>query len=84
MARVSGARNVLELGSGFGYSAYWFAQGLKDDGHVRCTDYSSEFRELARQFFKKAETLWSELCEQFEIPEYQRNLVTVRKDLEDC
>jgi caffeoyl-CoA O-methyltransferase len=54
LARVSGARDVLELGSGFGYSAYWFAKGLKEEGHVRCTDYSSEFRDLARAFFKKA------------------------------
>jgi caffeoyl-CoA O-methyltransferase len=54
LARVSGARNVLELGSGFGYSAYWFAQGLKEEGHVRCTDYSSEFGNLAHEFFRKA------------------------------
>jgi caffeoyl-CoA O-methyltransferase len=32
LARAIGARTVLELGSGFGYSAYWFARGLTAPG----------------------------------------------------
>jgi caffeoyl-CoA O-methyltransferase len=38
LARSSGALNVLELGSGFGYSAYWFARGLHAQGKIVLTD----------------------------------------------
>jgi caffeoyl-CoA O-methyltransferase len=37
-ARSIGARRVFEMGSGFGYSAYWFARAVGDDGEVICTD----------------------------------------------
>ena len=32
LTRISGARRVFELGSGFGYSTAWFARGVKDNG----------------------------------------------------
>src|SRR5438105_11965861 len=37
-ARSVGARRVMELGSGFGYSAYWFARAVGESGAVVCTD----------------------------------------------
>jgi predicted O-methyltransferase YrrM len=37
-ARSIGATRVFELGSGFGYSAYWFARAVGPDGEVHCTD----------------------------------------------
>src|SRR6476646_11651114 len=37
-ARSIGARRVMELGSGFGYSAYWFARAVGEGGEVHCTD----------------------------------------------
>ena len=37
-ARAVGARRVMELGSGYGYSAYWFARAVGPDGEVVCTD----------------------------------------------
>jgi caffeoyl-CoA O-methyltransferase len=54
LARATGARRVLELGSGFGYSAWWFARGLPPDGRVVCTDFSEENRELALGFLRRA------------------------------
>ena len=36
--RGVGARRVMELGSGYGYSAYWFARAVGPDGEVVCTD----------------------------------------------
>ncbi len=54
LARATGARRVLELGSGFGYSAWWFARGLPPGGRVVCTDYSPENRALALGFLQKA------------------------------
>lgn len=38
LTRSVGARRVMELGSGFGYSAYWFARAVGPDGEVHCTD----------------------------------------------
>jgi predicted O-methyltransferase YrrM len=32
ITRLSGARSVFELGSGFGYSTAWFARGVKENG----------------------------------------------------
>lgn len=32
LTRMSGARRVFELGSGYGYSTAWFAMGVRDNG----------------------------------------------------
>ncbi len=34
LARSIGARRVFEMGSGFGYSAFWFARAVGDQGEV--------------------------------------------------
>jgi predicted O-methyltransferase YrrM len=54
LARSIGARRIMELGSGFGYSAYWFARGLAPGGVIHCTDLSAANRDLAMSFFRKA------------------------------
>jgi len=54
VALMSRAKKIFELGSGFGYSSYWFAKALGTDGKLLCTDYSEKNREKARYFFKKA------------------------------
>jgi predicted O-methyltransferase YrrM len=38
LTRGIGARRVFELGSGYGYSAYWFARAVGDRGRVWLTD----------------------------------------------
>jgi caffeoyl-CoA O-methyltransferase len=38
LARAVGARRVLELGSGFGYSAAWWLRGMPSDGEVVLTE----------------------------------------------
>jgi predicted O-methyltransferase YrrM len=38
LARSIGAKRVFELGSGFGYSAYWFSRAVGPDGEVHGTD----------------------------------------------
>jgi predicted O-methyltransferase YrrM len=38
LARSLGAKRVFELGSGFGYSAYWFARAVGPGGEVHGTD----------------------------------------------
>lgn len=54
LTAVSGAKNVLELGSGFGYSAYWFAKAVGGDGSVTFTDASTENARMAADYFDRA------------------------------
>jgi predicted O-methyltransferase YrrM len=54
LAKMIQAGHILELGSGFGYSAYWFAKGLKPGGKVVCTEGSEENAARAVDFFKRA------------------------------
>ena len=54
LARSIGARRVLELGSGYGYSALWFARAMQNGGSVLCTDLSEENRDQALAFFREA------------------------------
>jgi predicted O-methyltransferase YrrM len=42
LARAVQARRVLELGSGFGYSAYWFARAVGPGGEVHMTEGDAE------------------------------------------
>jgi predicted O-methyltransferase YrrM len=53
LARVVGARDVFEFGSGFGYSASWFARGM-DAGRVVLTEYDEAELALAREFLDGA------------------------------
>ncbi len=43
-----GARRVLEMGSGFGYSAVWLARALPEGGELHLTDTSEENLAAAR------------------------------------
>jgi predicted O-methyltransferase YrrM len=56
-ARSIGARRVLELGSGYGYSAYWFARAVGPDGVVTCTDSDPDNAKLAETYLRAA-SLW--------------------------
>ena len=56
-ARAVGARRVMELGSGYGYSAYWFARAVGPDGEVVCTDGDLENARLAEDYLSTA-GLW--------------------------
>jgi predicted O-methyltransferase YrrM len=49
-----GARRVFELGSGYGYSALFFARGIGEGGSVHCTDLSEENVRLAEGFLRRA------------------------------
>ncbi|UCC80039.1 MAG: O-methyltransferase [Candidatus Zixiibacteriota bacterium] len=53
LAIITNAKNILELGSGFGYSAYWFAGGIPDDGRIICTDSDESNRKRALEYLKR-------------------------------
>lgn len=42
LARSIGARRVFELGSGYGYSAYWFSRAVGLEGELHLTDNDPE------------------------------------------
>src|SRR5688572_11208668 len=56
-ARSIGARRVMELGSGYGYSAYWFGRAVGADGQVVCTDSDADNAKLAEEYLGRA-GLW--------------------------
>ena len=53
LACAISARRVIELGSGFGYSAYWFAEAVGPDGQVVLTDNSAERAAEAAEFLER-------------------------------
>jgi len=53
LARLCGAERVFEFGSGFGYSAYWFARALGPDGEVVLTEVDGDELEDARDYFER-------------------------------
>ena len=53
VARACSARRVLELGSGFGYSAYWFLRAVGPDGTVLLTEGSAERAAEAEGFLTR-------------------------------
>ena len=53
LARSIGAHRVLELGSGFGYSAYWFARAVGPHGQVVLTEGSEERAQQAAGFLSR-------------------------------
>ena len=56
LARLMNARRIFEMGSGFGYSALWFARALQDqgEGEVFVTDGDRDNIRLAREFHHRA------------------------------
>ena len=54
-ARSIGARRVMELGSGYGYSAYWFARAVGESGEIVCTDGDPANAARAEQYLTRAE-----------------------------
>ncbi len=55
LALLTRAQRIFELGSGYGYSAIWFARGLQPEGRIICTDGSGANAALAARFFKQAQ-----------------------------
>jgi len=57
MAWLTRAARIFEMGSGYGYSAYWFLKGMPPNGRVILTDDSRENLDRARDYLKKADLL---------------------------
>jgi caffeoyl-CoA O-methyltransferase len=60
LARAIGARRIFELGSGYGYSAYWFARAAGPGSEVHCTDGDADNQKKAEDFLGRA-GLWDRI-----------------------
>jgi predicted O-methyltransferase YrrM len=54
MIMISGAKNILEIGTYTGYSAICMAQALPDDGILHTIDINAELESMANKYFKLA------------------------------
>lgn len=54
LALLADAAHVFEFGSGFGYSASWFARALPDDGRIVLTEEDEDELAAARDYLDAA------------------------------
>ena len=54
LAEITGARNILEIGTFTGYSAICFAYGVGAEGHVDTLEINDELEDLTREAWEKA------------------------------
>ena len=54
LARAVGARRVFELGSGFGYSAYWFSRAVGPTAELHLTDSDPNNERRAMRYLARA------------------------------
>lgn len=54
LVQVSGARKIVELGSGFGYSAYWFGLAAGPEGSIVLTDGDPDNKRRALDYLQRA------------------------------
>lgn len=60
LAKTAGAQRIFEFGSGYGYSAYWFAKAAGPEGEVLCSDGDPVNREKAKRYLEAAD-LWDRI-----------------------
>jgi predicted O-methyltransferase YrrM len=54
LASITNAKRILELGSGYGYSAFWFSMAAGARGHITLTDGNRENKKMAMNCFQRA------------------------------
>ncbi len=55
LARLTDAERIFEFGSGYGYSAYWFLQGMNPNGHIVLTEFDEDELAMGREFLDRAD-----------------------------
>lgn len=78
-ARAVDARRVFEIGSGFGYSAYWFGRAVGEGGEVHCTDHDPDNARKAEELLAHA-ALWDRIT--FHVTEASEALAAVDGDFD--
>jgi predicted O-methyltransferase YrrM len=54
LARLAGARSILELGTLGGFSTIWLARGLTEGGRIVTLEVSAEYARVARENLERA------------------------------
>jgi len=54
LARLTGAKAVVEVGTGAGVSGLWLLAGMREDGVLTTIDVEPEYQRLAKQAFSEA------------------------------
>jgi caffeoyl-CoA O-methyltransferase len=54
LVKAAGAKRVLEVGTGYGYSGIWMARALPRDGVLRTVEADPAHAEQAREWFARA------------------------------
>ena len=54
LVRLTGARQLVEVGTFTGYSSICLARGLPEGGHLLCCDVSEEYTAIARRYWERA------------------------------
>lgn len=54
LARAVSARRIFEMGSGFGYSAYWFSRAAGKNSEIHLTDTDPDNERKALDFLSRA------------------------------
>src|ERR1044072_2891990 len=54
LAKISGAKAVVEVGTGAGVSGLWLLSGMRDDGVLTTIDVEPEHQRIAKQAFTEA------------------------------
>ena len=54
LAKLAGAKAVVEVGTGAGVSSLWLLSGMRDDGVLTTIDVEPEHQRLAKQAFSEA------------------------------
>lgn len=54
IVQISGAKNILEMGTFTGYSAICLASGLPEDGHLDTLELNDELEDLIEEGFRRA------------------------------
>ncbi|MBM7584450.1 putative O-methyltransferase YrrM [Bacillus pakistanensis] len=54
LAKLHGAKNILEIGTLGGYSSIWLARALPEDGHLITLEYSEKHARVANENIRRA------------------------------
>ena len=54
LAKLSGGKAIVEVGTGTGVSGLWLLSGMRDDGVLTTIDIEPEYQRLAKQAFTEA------------------------------
>jgi predicted O-methyltransferase YrrM len=79
LAASIGAKRVFELGSGYGYSAYWFGKATGADGEIHLTDGDAANERKAADYLGRA-GMWDRM--RYHVGDALTSFATVEGDFD--